>query len=249
MREQKGLTATSFTRRASLPPGERTASHHRVGTRTGMQPEDNPYITYGKPLGRTYVTTRTGAPPGYDEEDNDENAPHTRSSVVVRQRPYTQVERVRIRETDDLPDRRTRRPMHPLFYVGVSMLFLVVFITAYTYVPALWQRHLDDMQYGYPRTYQTDANVGHGGVSHFIVLNRHGTIEVVELPQDPRKNTARLYIITTFVNDGADLIPATVAFYDLTGNGRLDMIVTVYNGSNPTIYQLYNNGTQFTAHI
>ena len=45
MREQKGLTATSFTRRASLPPEERTASYHRAGTRAGMHPEDNPYIT------------------------------------------------------------------------------------------------------------------------------------------------------------------------------------------------------------
>jgi len=88
-----------------------------------------------------------------------------------------------------------------------------------------------------------------GGVSHFIVLNTHGTIEVVELPPDPTKNTPRLYLITSFANDGADFIPATVSFHDLTGNGRLDMMVTVYNGANPTIYQLYNDGTQFKPHV
>ena len=102
----------------------------------------------------------------------------------------------------------------------MSLLFLALFITAWTYLPQLWQHHLDDMTYGYPRTYQTDANVGHGGISHFIVLNRHGTIEVVELPQDPGKNTPRLYLIASFANQGADLIPAAVSFYDLNGDGK-----------------------------
>ncbi len=250
MREQ--IAQQPPRRRASLPPEEReyTTSRHMVGTRAGMHPEDNPYITYGnKPLGRTYVTTKTGVPPGYTEEDDDEYETRTRSTVVVRKRPYTQVERVRVRETDDLPDSRHRRHLHPLVYVGVSLLFLCLFLTAYTYIPQAWQHHLDDMKYGYPRTYQTDANVGHGGISHFIVLNKHGTIEVVEIPPDPTKNTPRLYIIASFVNDGADLIPATVAFYNLKGDGGLDMIVTVYNGSNPTIYQLYNDGTQFKPHL
>ena len=193
-------------------------------------------------------SSRSGVPTGYGEEEDDYET-RTRSTVIVRQRPYTQVERIRIRETDDLEDPQPRRRLHPLVYVGMSLLFLTLFITAYSYIPSMWQRHLDDMQYGYPRTYQTDANVGHGGVSHFIVLNRNGTIEVVEIPPDPTKNTPQLYIITEFGNDGADLIPATVSFHDLTGSGRLDMIVTVYNGSNPTIYQLYNDGTQFKPHV
>lgn len=220
---------------------EHTASRHHVGTGSGMHPEDNPYITR-----RTYVTTRTGLSHGYDEDDDYQ--PRTRSTVVVRRRPYTLVDTVRVRETDELDPQSRRRP-HLLVYVGVSLLFLALFITAWTYIPELWQHHLDDMTYGYPRIYQTDANVGHGGVSHFIVLNRHGTIEVVELPQDPGKNTPRLYLITSFANGGADLIPATVSFYDLTGDGRLDMIVTVYNGANPTIYQLYNDGTKFQPHL
>jgi hypothetical protein len=237
-------------RRASLPAEEReyTTSSHRVGTRAGMHPEDNPYITYGKPLGRTYITTRTGLPQGYDE-DNGYDEPRTRSTVVVRGRPYTQVETVRVRETEERAASLQRRRLHPLVYVGVSLFFLVLFITAYASIPQLWQRHLDDMQYGYPRTYQTDANVGHGGVSHFIVFNTHGTIEVVELPPDPTKNTPRLYLITSFANEGADLIPATVSFHDTSGDGKLDMIVTVYNGANPTIYQLYNDGTQFKSHV
>jgi len=247
MREQKGLTATSFTRRASLPPGERTASHHHVGTRTGMHPEDNPYITYGKPLGRTYVTSRTGS--GYNEEDYEEEEQRSRSSAVVRQRPYSQVERVRIRETDDLPAARPRRPMPPLFYICLSMLIVVLFIMAYTTIPQLWQRHLDDVTYGNPRTYQTDANVGHGGLSHFIVLNNHGTIEVIEIPANPSPlSQPHLYIITHFAGESADLLPTTVSFTDVNG-GKPTMVVTVYTGGNPTQYILFNNGTMFVPKL
>ncbi len=248
MREQKGITATTFTRRASLPPGERTASHHHVGSRAGMHPEDNPYITYGKPIGRTYVTTRSGVSSGYDDADYDDDAPRTRSSVVVRRRPYPQVER--IRETDDLPERRPRRPLHPLVYVGVSMLCLVLFIAAYTSIPQLWQRHLDDTTYGNPRTYQVDANVGHGGVEHFIALNNHGTIEVLEIPSTPTNtNQPHLYIIVRLVSPGADLVPATLSFPDVNGDGKPDLQVTVLDGSNPSVWVLFNNGTTFVPKL
>ena len=170
-------------------------------------------------------------------------------SAVVDHRPYTQVTQVRPeRDTDDLPDKRSRG-LHPLVYLGVSMLIIVVFIAGYSIIPLLWQRHVADVAYGYPRTFQTDANVGHGGISHFIVLNLHGTIEVIEIPQDPAKSQPHLYIIVRFMNQGADLVPATVSFTDMNGNGKPDMRVTVYNGTNPTIYILFNNGTMFTPHL
>jgi len=129
------------------------------------------------------------------------------------------------------------------------MLIAVVFIAGYIYIPPAWQRHVDDVTYGYPRTFQTDANVGHGGVSHFIILNLHGTIEVIEDPPNPTRNQPRLYLITQFGNTGADLLPATVSFIDLNGDGKPDMQVTVYNGTNPTIYILFNDGTTFKPHL
>lgn len=136
-----------------------------------------------------------------------------------------------------------------MVYLGISMLIVVVFIAGYIYIPPAWQRHADDVTYGYPRTFQTDANVGHGGTSHFIVLNLHGTIEVIEVPPNPTKNKPQLYLITQFGNTGADLLPATVSFIDLNGDGKPDMQVTVYNGTNPTIYILFNDGTTFKPHL
>src|SRR5215468_9309931 len=50
VREQRGISATTFKRRASLPPEEReyTTSYHHVGTRAGLHPEDQPYTTEDK---------------------------------------------------------------------------------------------------------------------------------------------------------------------------------------------------------
>jgi hypothetical protein len=186
----------------------------------------------------------------FDEEEDDESVYSTRPprSAVVYRRPYTHVEPVTRPEAEELR-RVQRNGLHPLVYFGISMLIAGIFIAGYLYIPQAWQRHVDDTTYGYPRTFQTDANVGHGGVSHFIVLNLHGTIEVLELSSDPGKFPPHIYIIVRFTNQGADLVPATVVFTDVNGSGKPDMQVTVYNGSNPTIYILFNDGTQFKPHI
>jgi len=129
-------------------------------------------------------------------------------------------------------------------------VILVVFLTAYTLIPPAFQKWSDDRTYGYPRTFQTDANVGHGGMSHFIAVNEHGTIEVLEIPNDPSKtNQPRMYIIVRLTNQGADLVPATLSFPDINGDGMPDMQVTVLDGSNPSVWVLFNNGTSFVSKL
>ncbi len=100
-----------------------------------------------------------------------------------------------------------------------------------------------------PRTYQTDVNVGHyprahDPRSHFLALNSHGYIEVIELPEGvPQQGEQpHLYLIALPGNQEADLTPVTVSFEDLNGDGKLDMVVTCNNTT--TLY--YNNGTTFT---
>jgi len=150
------------------------------------------------------------------------------------------------RRTEELP----RQGKHPLFYIGICLVILVVFLTAYTVIPPALQKWQDDRTYGYPRTYQTDANVGHGGTEHFIALNNHGTIEVLEIPNDPSKtNQPRLYIIVRLSNQGADLVPATLSFPDVNGDGKPDLQVTVLDGANPSVWILFNNGTTFVSKL
>src|SRR5947209_17423602 len=74
---------------------------------------------------------------------------------------------------------------HWLFFVGIGMLFALVFVVlghlALAWISITW----DDLHYGRPRTFQVDAFVGHettGIPSHFIALNLHGRIEVIEFP-------------------------------------------------------------------
>jgi hypothetical protein len=230
-------------RRASLPPEERTASWHHVGTRSGMHPVDTPYLTTTRSRSHAPTTEHSVA---VDEQEEFHSRPATRAGTSARRydlTPYAQ----RI-------DRRTeavsRQGKHPILYIGLFLMILVAFLTASTLIPPFLQQWHDESTYGYPRTFQTDANVEHGGVEHFIVLNNHGTIEVLEIPGYPSPtNLTRLYIIVRLSSQGADLVPATVSFPDVNGDGKPDLQVTVLDGSNPSVWILFNNGTTFVPKL
>ena len=120
---------------------------------------------------------------------------------------------------------------------------------AITILGSLWQSKLDDWTYGMPRTYQTDAVVGHSdsasNSSHFIAENLRGQIIVTEYPGG-NVSKARAYTITTLPdNDG--YAPVTLRFKDLTGNGRLDLLVLIGEPGSQITVVLYNNGSQFAA--
>ena len=230
-------------RRASLAPEERgyPASRHDAGSRSGIHPEDQPYTSatrsrYRAPTTDTYFEI--------DEEGEEvyTKAPTRTSTRRYDLAPYSRGER----HTEELP----RQGKHPLFYGGMFLLILVAFLTAYTFIPPAIQQWHDESVYGYPRTFQRDANVGHGGVEHFIALNNQGTIEVLEIPANPSPTTQpHLYIIVRLSNQGADLVPATVSFPDVNGDGKPDLQVTVYNGTNPSVWILFNNGTTFVPKL
>ncbi len=232
-----------YRRRASLPPEEReyTISRHIVGTRGGMHPEDAPYISKTRSRNHSPTTQNYFE---IDEEGEAYTRPPTRTSARrYNLAPYAGRGE---RRTEEL----ARPGKHPLFYIGICLVIMVAFLTAYTLIPPTFQKWQDDRVYGYPRTFQTDANVGHAGTEHFITLNNHGTIEVLEIPNYPSPaNQTRLYIIVRLSNQGADLVPATVSFPDINGDGKPDMQVTVLDGSNPSVWVLFNNGTNFVPKL
>ncbi len=224
MREQQGINANTFKLRASLPP------------------EETAYFTtrsrYTAPAAHSYVEI--------DEEGQDAyTRPQTRTSARRYDlAPYRHGRGER--RTEELP----RQGKHPLFYVGICLVIMVAFLTSYTLIPPAFQKWSDDRVYGYPRTFQTDANVGHAGTEHFIALNNHGTIEVLEIPTYPSPaNQTRLYIIVRLTNQGAHLVPAMLSFPDINGDGKPDLQVTVLDGSNPSVWVLFNNGTSFVPKL
>jgi len=171
-----------------------------------------------------------------------------------QQTHYTQDEEEEEEELDErdtrLPPRNARRfQIHWSVFVGIALLLMLGGWIAFNDLGVWWQNHTDDVTYGIPRTYQTDAVVGHSdsnsNPSHFIALNLRGQIYVIELPGGDATK-ARGYFITSEVG-GDPHPPVTVKFQDLTHSGHLDMVVTIGDPPNPLIVFLFNNGSQFAA--
>jgi hypothetical protein len=232
------------TRRRASAKEAWPAPHHRAGHHAGLHPDDAPATTSTLPH---RAPTRGEA--GYDvgEEWEYEEPPRPRSTAIVRRRPM--MEMAPSRHPQAGQSRRGCLVWHPLLSLGLGMALCAVFVALFLYVPPAWQRHLDDMTYGYPRTFQTDAAVGHGDrahpLSHFIAINLHGVIEVMEIPGDPERHQPSLYLIIRLAMDEADLVPATVSFRDINGDGRPDMLVFV----NGTFWVWFNTGTRFVPHL
>jgi len=126
--------------------------------------------------------------------------------------------------------KRTRR-FHWLVPVGVGMVAMVVLWFVLSSILGWWQTTQDDWHYGRPRTAQYDVRVGHSDnqtPSHFLALNLHRHIEVIECPAGDCSK-AKIYIVPSMLQEGNDLAVVTLAFKDLTHNGKLDMIISVGN--------------------
>jgi len=150
------------------------------------------------------------------------------------------------------PPQPQRRQLHPhwLLYVGVALFLLLMGYIGLTDFSNWWQGHQDDNTYGMPRTYQTDAVVGHNGdstahPSHFQAENLKGEIIVIEFPAGDITK-ARSYRITTIPGNDAT-VPAKVVFQDTRNSGKLDMVVIIGDPGSQVTITLYNDGTQFTG--
>jgi hypothetical protein len=128
----------------------------------------------------------------------------------------------------------------------VAMLVLWVFGS----LAVAWgQQRYDDITYGRPRTYQTDAVVGHNDSpthkSHFIAVNYNRQAIVTEwMGGDPAKSV--VYVVPYYiVGDNSDLTPVTVEFRDVTGDKKPDMIIHIHLRTQDQTFVFVNAGTKF----
>lgn len=146
----------------------------------------------------------------------------------------------RARDTEELP----RLRLHWLVFVGVALIVMVLGWVVFTVVANWWQVTQDNMQYGYPRTYQVDAVVGHNdstsSPSHFIAINLNSHIEVIEFPGGDASK-AKIYVGPTLIGPNSNLSPVTLTFKDVNGDGEPDMIINVQGGH----FVFINQGGQF----
>ncbi len=113
--------------------------------------------------------------------------------------------------------------------MGIALLLILLGQTIFGWASIT----LDDWHYGRPRTFQTDAYVGHEQThqpSHFMVFNNRGRIEVLELPGNDATH-ARLYMGPQYSGTNADLIPATLQFVDPHHTHQPDMLIKLPNTS------------------
>jgi hypothetical protein len=214
------------------------SSRSRTGTSSGIHPEDHPYNTESYPdiWGQTRLPTSTrryqgtGTPRNVIQVTHHPGQPIQRASRMRQQYtqdPETIVPQL-LQKAQSKREKKGRLSAgkHPLFYIGSVC---VLFMLGWFLISALinWIHvTLDDLHYGRPRTYQTDMDVGHGGVSHFTVENLGGHIVVYELSNnDPSK--AKIYSGSTLVGGDPSLMPVTLTFRKVNGDGLLDMIIVV----------------------
>ncbi len=139
---------------------------------------------------------------------------------------------------------QARRQWHWSVYVGLTMLVGLTLYVLDLCAVTWWNGYQDDAHYGRPRTFQCDAQIGHDDMhipSHFIALNLHKHVEVIEFPGGDATK-AKVYIGPTLIGDGQDLTPVTLEFKDLNADNTPDMIVHIGKDAR---YVFLNDNGQF----
>jgi hypothetical protein len=135
------------------------------------------------------------------------------------------------RELNYLP--ATRRPVRRQWarastIATPAVLILAVFV-AYALINTVvaWgQVTLDDMRYGYPRTYSTDGYIGYreqtGVPTHFVVVNAHRQVLIMIVPGGDPSHVLVLKGPYLF-GPGEEFSPATLDLSDVNHDGYPDL--------------------------
>ncbi len=116
-----------------------------------------------------------------------------------------------------------------LIYLVLGMLMTMVLLWIGQLIWNWGNTVIDDVHYGRPRTTNVDHFVGHetGNIpSHFIALNLHGQIYVIEIPGGS-PNTSHLLVGPHLIGPDADLAPVSLSF---PGDPQHPDLLVVVNG-------------------
>jgi hypothetical protein len=184
----------------------------------------------------------------HPEEDEEEYPAETRpgtSAIRYTDTRGNQVIRQGNRKIVVHREPPKKRRAHWMFFVGLAMFIMVFGWIAFGALANWWQDKQNDWTYGNPRTFQIDQAVGINDPtqmpSHFIAMNLHGDVFVIDIEGGNPTKAQSIPIIGLSSDHEGD--PVTISFQDVNGDGKLDMIVHV---AGFTIVFL-NNGKTFIA--
>lgn len=232
-------------------PEQRAYHHIPPRAHRGPEPDDAFYRTGHSiglhPASMPYTTTQTQTVLHTRPEEADERLFPARTPTSTRR--YVQVRDLRgslITQPSQRPHQPAppARKLHWLFFLGLGMCLTLLVWLGGTMLLTWWQGYQINQHYGYPRTFQCDAVVGHqdstAHPSHFLALNLHGQIEVFELPGGNAAQV-KVYEAPVLMGPDQDQAPVTLTFKDVNGDGKLDLVVAVQD----TRFVFLNTGTAF----
>lgn len=227
-----------------------TEAGQNPDTRQGYATSSRGNIEDDLEEGEEYYTTRPNTSTRrYNTIQDGQIIQRGNKRIIVH---YEEPPVIRRRKRLEEPREKSRHvKFHPLVFVGLFLTFVIGGLIGLNAFSAWWQEKQNDWTYGNPRTFQADVNVGHGTaqnpMSHFIALNLHGSIQVIEEPGDDGSK-ARYYEITV-IPDNQGNPPVKVVFQDLNRDGKLDMLVEIGNPGSYITIMLFNNGSQFVSKL
>jgi hypothetical protein len=207
-----------------------------------VEDNDELYVTRMPSSARRYRP----APPVQQETTNE---PASQNGVLIQRRRSSLspkrtsgIASSAITSSGAYVQRSARR--FPLVAILVGVVLTIVLFMSLTALVSWWHTYQDDLHYGYPRTFQLDAVVGHDDSAshptHFIFLNLNSHVEIIEIPGGDATHT-RVFIGPVLFGNGQNLTPVTGEIRDVNGDGKPDLIVHILN--EQIVY--LNNGTTF----
>ncbi len=255
-RKQSSDTKRTDLNPLKLPPDTRKRQEGLIDSDEPVEGEDLPEEMPRTPSSAIRYRQPSGNLRGIREQDDDPDI--TRQQIPGSTRRTSQAYngvpgQMRVRAgrntTIDIlqPQKAaSSHSRHWLLYVGVGMIAALALWLTFSSLLAWGIGKYNDVMYGYPRYYQTDAVVGHydspAHPSHFVAMNLHGQVVVVELAGG-NPNRSFDYVGPSMIAKGDDLIPITLTFSDVHHNGKPDMVIHIQDRE----FIFCNDGTKFVT--
>ncbi len=231
-----------------------------TGPQTNIHSADKDDDMFDEPMRSNTSVMRYPTPPSLPRPNPPPTTPvYQRRQGGTRDLPPSARQSARNTTSQYLPStgvapakaKKNNTNVHWLLPLGVGMVAMLVLWVFGSLLVVWGQQSYDDFTYGRPRTYQTDAAVGHNDSpthkSHFIAINYNRQAIVTEcMGGDPAKSVD--YVVPYYiVGDNSDLTPVTVEFRDVTGDNKPDMIIHIHLHTQDQTFVFVNTGTKFRS--